>query len=492
LFLSDWGGGGQTFVFNLKNANFVSTNSSIANLMQNGQHSNLGEINLLTGGTMQVQGIGTFNTWGATFVNFNGGTLKAYTANTSFFGGVNGNILRGCYIYSGGGTIDNNGVAITIPQPLLPAAGNGVSSVTIGNGGSGYLSPPAVTFSGSSDGGGGNSGTIGSGGAAGYAVITNGVVTSIVITAPGTSLGSTPTITLTGGNPTVAASGLTVNTSANAAGGGMTFAGSGTTTLSVANTYTGPTRVTAGRLALGASGSIASSSSITVSNGAIFDVSAVSGFTLAASKSILGSGVVTGAVTAASTSKIYPGTDGTTGTLSFSNNLTMVAGSTFNLDVSTSSGSGNDQMVVANTLTLNSTALNLKALNGAANLDISTDYVLARAGSIIGSPNSTINWVGTQPGNAANFTVLKSGNNLVLHYAPATNPTNITYTVSNGTMTLSWPTDHTGWRLQTQTNATLVGLGTNWFDVFDSKATNTVNLPVDVNNGSVFYRLVYP
>ncbi len=70
----------------------------------------------------------------------------------------------------------------------------------------------------------------------------------------------------------------------------------------------------------------------------------------------------------------------------------------------------------------------------------------------------------------------------------ATNPTNIAFTVSDGTLTLSWPADHTGWRLQAKTNL----LGTNWFDVPGVTATNAWNLPVGLNNGSVFYRLVYP
>jgi hypothetical protein len=70
----------------------------------------------------------------------------------------------------------------------------------------------------------------------------------------------------------------------------------------------------------------------------------------------------------------------------------------------------------------------------------------------------------------------------------ATNPTNIFFTASGGTLTLSWPADHIGWRLQTQTNS----LGTNWFDVPGSTATNTLARPIDLNNDSVFYRLIYP
>jgi hypothetical protein len=64
--------------------------------------------------------------------------------------------------------------------------------------------------------------------------------------------------------------------------------------------------------------------------------------------------------------------------------------------------------------------------------------------------------------------------------------------VSGGNLTLSWPEDHAGWRLQTQTNAAVTGLSRNWFDLASSEATNSVNLPTDLVNGTVFYRLIYP
>jgi len=72
------------------------------------------------------------------------------------------------------------------------------------------------------------------------------------------------------------------------------------------------------------------------------------------------------------------------------------------------------------------------------------------------------------------------------------NPTNISFSISGGSLTLSWPASHTGWRLQVQTNVLATGLGTNWFDLAGSAATNSVRLPTDLINGSVFYRLIYP
>lgn len=73
-----------------------------------------------------------------------------------------------------------------------------------------------------------------------------------------------------------------------------------------------------------------------------------------------------------------------------------------------------------------------------------------------------------------------------------TNPTNITSSVSGSTLTLSWPADHIGWRLQVQTNSISTGLASNWVDVAGSTSVNTMNFTVNPVNGSVFYRMVYP
>jgi hypothetical protein len=61
-----------------------------------------------------------------------------------------------------------------------------------------------------------------------------------------------------------------------------------------------------------------------------------------------------------------------------------------------------------------------------------------------------------------------------------------------GALRLSWPTNGGPWRLQTQTNALDRGVGNNWVDVPGSAATNSLIVPVDPANGSVFYRLITP
>jgi hypothetical protein len=71
------------------------------------------------------------------------------------------------------------------------------------------------------------------------------------------------------------------------------------------------------------------------------------------------------------------------------------------------------------------------------------------------------------------------------------NPTNIVVSVSGGVLTLSWPKDHTGWTLQTQTNTLATGIHTtNWFDIPGSSTTNVIKVPIDRANGTVFYRMI--
>jgi hypothetical protein len=61
-----------------------------------------------------------------------------------------------------------------------------------------------------------------------------------------------------------------------------------------------------------------------------------------------------------------------------------------------------------------------------------------------------------------------------------------------GQLQISWPADHTGWQLQSQTNNLTSGLGTNWVNLPASMQTNQMTVPLNSTNGSVFFRLVRP
>jgi hypothetical protein len=79
------------------------------------------------------------------------------------------------------------------------------------------------------------------------------------------------------------------------------------------------------------------------------------------------------------------------------------------------------------------------------------------------------------------------------------NSTNVTFAVTGAgntlTLNLSWPADHIGWRLLEQTNPVTVGLVNNtndWFVVTNATTTNQISMPINVTNGTAFFRLVYP
>ena len=68
----------------------------------------------------------------------------------------------------------------------------------------------------------------------------------------------------------------------------------------------------------------------------------------------------------------------------------------------------------------------------------------------------------------------------------------LTLQISGSLLQLTWPSTHVGCRLEAQTNSAGAGLGTNWFTVTGSAATNQMFVPIEANNGSVFFRLICP
>jgi hypothetical protein len=71
----------------------------------------------------------------------------------------------------------------------------------------------------------------------------------------------------------------------------------------------------------------------------------------------------------------------------------------------------------------------------------------------------------------------------------------LTNSVSNGSLTLSWPADHLGYRLLLQTNNLSKGVSINlgdWDTVPGSTAVTSTNLPITKTNLDEYYRLIYP
>ncbi|MGA2175458.1 MAG: carbohydrate-binding protein [Verrucomicrobiota bacterium] len=80
-----------------------------------------------------------------------------------------------------------------------------------------------------------------------------------------------------------------------------------------------------------------------------------------------------------------------------------------------------------------------------------------------------------------------------LEFTPiSTAPVQLDWQLGARQLQFNWPSDHTGWRLEAQTNAPGAGLGTNWVTVSGSTATNAASIFISNTNGSAFFRLVFP
>jgi hypothetical protein len=76
------------------------------------------------------------------------------------------------------------------------------------------------------------------------------------------------------------------------------------------------------------------------------------------------------------------------------------------------------------------------------------------------------------------------------HHLVNSTPTNLTVSAANNQLTFSWPADHLGWGVQSN-SVGLTATG-SWFAVPGASATNQITIPVDHAKQSVFYRMVYP
>jgi hypothetical protein len=76
-----------------------------------------------------------------------------------------------------------------------------------------------------------------------------------------------------------------------------------------------------------------------------------------------------------------------------------------------------------------------------------------------------------------------------------TNPPKLIATDSGHVLSLSWPADHTGWRLLVQTNHLASGISMNpadWGTIPGSAEVDQTNIPIAPGNPTEFYRLTYP
>ncbi len=264
--------------------------------------------------------------------------------------------------------------------------------------------------------------------------------------------------------------------------------GTGTWTLgSTALTFSGPTTVSNGVLALTASATLPNSTPITIAAPGILDVSAAGSLTLAA-QTLQGNGTLKGSVATGSGTTVSPGGANAIGTLTITNDLNLAGTTVMELN-RTNSPATNDMLVATTieaggTLQVNNIGSDLHTGDTFKLFSVPVTGAFAVTNLPVTTGNGSITYVWTNRlAIDGTIQVLLGVSNL------NTTPTNITATVSGNVVNLAWPADHTGWYLQIQTNSLSTGLNNNWVTLPGSQLVNSTNMSINPANGSVFYRM---
>ena len=255
-------------------------------------------------------------------------------------------------------------------------------------------------------------------------------------------------------NGTDASAGVTIGDAAHA----------GTVRLAGANTYAGDTKIAYGTLLV--SGSLATGA-VTVQSGGCLG----------------GVGTINGPVVVQSGGQLSPGDS--LGTLTLSSSLACASGSQVRMDVSADNGNS-DKVIGLSSLAYGGTLV-----------------VNNRAGTVLGGQTFQLFSAASHTGNFSAISPASPGAGLVWTFNPATGaltatsstPTNITAAASVTNLTLSWPPDHLGWTLMTQTNNLAQGLSlktNDWMRMNGTETNTQFTVPLTQTNSSRFYRLVYP
>ncbi len=233
-------------------------------------------------------------------------------------------------------------------------------------------------------------------------------------------------------------------------GGSVVQQGSGTLTLAGANTYTGPTTVSNGTMA--------------IAGGVVGGDMNVSGGTL------------------------VPSSVGSIGTLNVASNLNLNSGAIL-ITVNKSLSSSNSIFVATNVV---ATGGAVKLVNyGPAFVPGDRFVIFRQVDGVTPKPVSGgLSMTVTAPGVTSFINNLAVDGSVTVSAVTATPMAFTSAVQSGGNISLSWPSVWTGVHLQSQTNMLTVGLSTNWVTIVGTDAANGYTNTLNSTNGSVFYRLV--
>jgi len=255
--------------------------------------------------------------------------------------------------------------------------------------------------------------------------------------------------------------------------------GVGTLYLAAANTFNGNLVVQTGTVVLTNNGSVNLASNITLAGGVLNAAARTdSTLTVGANQVLGGVGTVLGNLLIPTSGIIAPGSP--LGVITNVGNA-IIAG-TVNMSINKTNGIiSYSQLGVSGGLQLGGTLNVIFSGSGLTN----GDKFQLFSSSVISSNFTTVNLP-----SGVTWTNNTSVDGSIVVASVSTEPTNppsITTSISAGNLTLSWPLAYNSYVLQSQTNSLNIGLSTNWVTVLTTN--NTIIMPMNSANGSVFYRL---
>ncbi|HYG23899.1 MAG TPA: glycoside hydrolase family 76 protein [Verrucomicrobiae bacterium] len=435
-------------------------------------------------GTITLTGSNTYSGGTAIeaphIVQLNGGTLGSPSSPLIFTNAgrgygtlnLNGTDLSIGTLQGGGGTILNNKAGTT--NVLTIGTGNFGGSVFHGliNNGAGRLAlhkvgSGAMTLAGTS---GFTGGTLIAGGTLqlGDGLSRNGSIGGEV----------TNNAALIFANPLIQTFSGTIRGS-----GAVTKRNATRLTFSMPCSYTGPTTIEAGTLALSGIGSVSNTASISIAADAVLDVMsrADQALTLHNGQSLLGGGNVNGSLHANVGSTIQPGPG--IGTLTIQGGVTLKGLVFLQLSRATEQNSdclaGTGMIEGGGTLTVVNAGETLEAGNY---FRLFNQPVSGFASVNLPLLNPGLMWVDR----------LATDGSVQVVASAAVDATAVQLSAAEGGLTVFWPADHVGWRLQVQTNDSVTGLTGEWIDVRGSVTNSSMGVPVEQFGDNAFFRLVFP